>query len=121
MMFNIHGQRINQEQLVPEGSGYVAKHLPDFVKTNDKNFTGVALKVGPDGAVYFIDWYDKEKCHRPQPEVWDRSNGRMYRVKYDKTWKPWKGDLGGCRGRLRLLELPKYRIQRMGGAQRLGA
>ncbi len=93
MMFNIHGQRINQEQLVPEGSGYVAKHLPDFLKANDKNFTGVALKVGPDGAVYFIDWYDKEKCHRPQPEVWDRSNGRIYRVKYDKTWKPWKGNL----------------------------
>jgi putative membrane-bound dehydrogenase-like protein len=93
MMFNIHGQRINQEQLVPEGSGYVAKHLPDFVKANDKNFTGVALKVGPDGAVYFIDWYDREKCHRPQPEVWDRSNGRIYRVKYDKTWKPWKGDI----------------------------
>jgi putative membrane-bound dehydrogenase-like protein len=93
MMFNIHGQRINQEQLVPEGSGYVAKHLPDFVKANDKNFTGVALKVGPDGAVYFIDWYDREKCHRPQPEVWDRSNGRIYRVKYDKTWKPWKGDV----------------------------
>ena len=94
MMFNIHGQRINQELLVPEGSGYVAKHLPDFVKANDKNFTGVALKVGPDGAVYFIDWYDKEKCHRPQPEVWDRSNGRIYRVKYDKTWKPWKGNFG---------------------------
>ncbi|MGI8605214.1 MAG: PVC-type heme-binding CxxCH protein [Verrucomicrobiales bacterium] len=93
MIFNIHGQRINQEQLVPKGSGYVAKHLPDFLKTNDKNFTGVALKTGPDGAVYFIDWYDQQKCHRVQPEVWDRSNGRMYRVKYDKTWKPWKGDL----------------------------
>lgn len=93
MMFNIHGQRINQEELVPQGSGYVAKHLPDFLKANDKNFTGVALKVGPDGAVYFIDWYDMEKCHRTQPEVWDRSNGRIYRVKYDKTWKPWKGDV----------------------------
>lgn len=93
MFFNIHGQRINQENLVPEGSGYVAKHLPDFLKTHDKNFTGVALKVGPDGAVYFIDWYDQEKCHRTLPEVWDRSNGRIYRVKYTSTWKPWKGDV----------------------------
>ncbi|HEX2751351.1 MAG TPA: PVC-type heme-binding CxxCH protein, partial [Verrucomicrobiales bacterium] len=93
MLFNIHGKRINQQLLVPEGSGYVAKIAPDFLKANDANFTGVALKVGPDGAVYFIDWYDKEKCHRPQNEVWDRSNGRIYRVKYDKTWKPWKGDM----------------------------
>ena len=98
MMFNIHGQRINQEQLVAEGSGYVAKHLPDFVKANDKNFTGVALKVGPDGAVYFMDWYDMQKCHRTQPEVWDRSNGRIYRVKYEKTWKPWKGDVAKLGG-----------------------
>lgn len=106
MMFNIHGQRINQENLVPEGSGYVAKHLPDFVKANDKNFTGVTLKVGPDGAVYFTDWYDKEKCHRPQPEVWDRSNGRIYRVKYDKTWKAWKGDLAQ-RNDKELLRVPE--------------
>ena len=94
MMFNIHGQRINQENLVPTGSGYVAKHLPDFLKTHDPNFTGVALKVGPDGAVYFIDWYDQQKCHRTQPEIWDRSNGRLYRVKFASTWKPWKGDVG---------------------------
>jgi len=93
MMFNIHGQRINQENLVPTGSGYVASHLPDFLKTHDPNFTGVALKVGPDGAVYFIDWYDQQKCHRTQPEIWDRSNGRLYRVKYASMWKPWKGDV----------------------------
>ncbi len=93
LFFNIHGQRINQENLVPQGSGYVAKHLPDFLRANDKNFTGVALKVGPDGAVYFIDWYDQQKCHLPQKERWDRSNGRLYRVKYDSAWKPWKGDM----------------------------
>jgi putative membrane-bound dehydrogenase-like protein len=92
MMFNIHGQRINQENLVPKGSGYVAKHLPDFLRTNDPNFTGVSLKVGPDGALYFIDWYDKLKCHRPNPAEWDRSNGRMYRVKFAATWKPYQGE-----------------------------
>ena len=93
LFFNIHGRSINQENLVPEGSGYVAKHLPDFLKTNDPWFTGVALKVGPDGAVYFIDWYDPQKCHKTDPLVWDRGNGRIYRVKYESTWKPWKGDL----------------------------
>ncbi|RYD26799.1 MAG: hypothetical protein EOP86_25425, partial [Verrucomicrobiaceae bacterium] len=93
MFFNIHGRCINQENLVPEGSGYVAKHLPDFLKANDPWFTGVSLKVGPDGAVYFIDWYDPQKCHKTDPLVWDRGNGRIYRVKYDSTFKPWKGDV----------------------------
>ncbi|MES2467285.1 MAG: PVC-type heme-binding CxxCH protein [Verrucomicrobiota bacterium] len=93
LFFNIHGRGINQENLVPEGSGYVAKHLPDFLKANDPWFTGVALKVGPDGAVYFIDWYDPQKCHKTDPLVWDRGNGRIYRVKYESTWKPWKGDV----------------------------
>ncbi len=93
LMFNIHGRRINEEKLVPEGSGWVAQHSPDFLKMNDAWFSGVSLKVGPDGAVYFIDWYDAQKCHLPKPEVWDRSNGRIYRVKYESGWKPWKGDL----------------------------
>ncbi len=93
MFFNIHGRGINQENLVPQGSGYVAKHLPDFLKANDPWFTGVALKVGPDGSVYFIDWYDPQKCHKTDPLVWDRGNGRIYRVKYDATWKPWKGEV----------------------------
>jgi putative membrane-bound dehydrogenase-like protein len=92
LFFNIHGRCISQENLVAEGSGFVAKHLPDFLKTNDPWFTGVALKVGPDGAVYFIDWYDPQKCHKTDPLVWDRGNGRIYRVKYESTWKPWKGD-----------------------------
>jgi putative membrane-bound dehydrogenase-like protein len=99
LFFNIHGRGINQENLVPEGSGYVAKHLPDFLKANDPWFTGVALKVGPDGAVYFIDWYDPQKCHKTDPLVWDRGNGRIYRVKYESTWKPWKGDVGKMNGK----------------------
>lgn len=98
LFFNIHGRSINQENLVPEGSGYVAKHLPDFLHASDPWFTGVALKVGPDGAVYFIDWYDPQKCHKTDPLVWDRGNGRIYRVKYDSTWKPWMGEADSIQG-----------------------
>jgi hypothetical protein len=32
---NIHGRRLNVEQLVPKGSGYVASHRPDFLMAND--------------------------------------------------------------------------------------
>jgi putative membrane-bound dehydrogenase-like protein len=86
---NIHGKRINQENLVREGSGYRAAHLPDFFKSNDQNFTAVTLKTSPDGALVLSDWYDRQKCHNRQPEIWDRSNGRLYRISY-RDWKPWK-------------------------------
>jgi putative membrane-bound dehydrogenase-like protein len=86
---NIHGKRINQENLIVEGSGYRASHLPDFFRANDQNFTAVTIKVAPDGGLVLSDWYDKQKCHNKQPEIWDRSNGRLYRIRYE-GWKPWK-------------------------------
>ena len=52
---------------------------PDFLLTNDSWSIPLAIKCGPDGNAYLIDWYDKQICHLPQPEVWDRTNGRMYR------------------------------------------
>jgi putative membrane-bound dehydrogenase-like protein len=87
---NIHGKRINQQQLIPEGSGYRASRAPDFLKANDFNFTAVTIKQAPDGSIVFSDWYDKQKCHNRSPEIWDRSNGRLYRAKYAKNWTPWK-------------------------------
>ncbi len=90
---NIHGKRINQENLLPEGSGYRAAHLPDFFKSNDFNFTAVTLKAAPDGSLVFSDWYDRQKCHSGKSEIWDRTNGRLYRVRYE-GWKPWKESAG---------------------------
>ncbi len=84
LMFNVHGNRINNDLLRPEGSTYIASHGPDALYANDPWFRGVNLKTGPDGAVYMIDWYDKNACHRTSPEIWDRTNGRLYRVSYGK-------------------------------------
>jgi putative membrane-bound dehydrogenase-like protein len=81
-MGNIHGRRINMDVLKPNGSGYVASHGPDFLLANDSWARFINMKYGPDGNVYLIDWYDKQACHLPQPEVWDRSNGRIYKISY---------------------------------------
>jgi putative membrane-bound dehydrogenase-like protein len=77
---NIHGNRVNHDRLERRGSGYVGRHAPDLVRANDPWFRGVALRQGPAGEVYFIDWYDKNACHREKPEIWDRTNGRLYRL-----------------------------------------
>jgi putative membrane-bound dehydrogenase-like protein len=83
-MGNLHGHRINVDVITEKGSGYVADRNPDFLLTNDSWSIPLAIKSGPDGNVYLIDWYDKQICHLPQPEVWDRTNGRIYKISYTK-------------------------------------
>ena len=79
---NIHGNRVNNDILERHGSGYIGRHGRDFLLANDKWYRGINLKYGPDGSVHLIDWYDKNACHRANPEIWDRSNGRIYRIAY---------------------------------------
>ncbi len=80
---NIHGQRINMDIPERKGSGFVAKHAPDPINFNDTWSQVINFKTGPDGAVYFIDWYDKQQCHNNNPNDHDRANGRIYRVSFD--------------------------------------
>ncbi|MCZ6793263.1 MAG: DUF1080 domain-containing protein [Planctomycetota bacterium] len=81
-MNNIHGQRINVDVPVERGSGYVGYHAPDFLLTNDSWSQGINLRYGPDGQVYWIDWYDQNACHHRRVDAHDRSNGRIYKVTY---------------------------------------
>ncbi len=84
-MANIHGNRINNDLLKREGSGFVGSHGQDFLYANDRWFRGINLKYGPQGEVYLIDWYDKNACHRRSPEIWDRTNGRVYRITFGEV------------------------------------
>ncbi|MCS7023050.1 MAG: DUF1080 domain-containing protein [Gemmataceae bacterium] len=95
-MGNLHGHRLNVDVITPKGSGYVAERNPDFLLSNDRWFIPVAIKSGPDGNVFLLDWYDKQICHHTDPKVWDRTNGRIYKISYQGT-KPVVGlDLKKC-------------------------
>jgi putative membrane-bound dehydrogenase-like protein len=94
-MGNIHGRRINVDVPRSSGSGYLAGHGKDFLLANDEWARFINLKYGPDGNVFLIDWYDKQACHRNEPEIWDRTNGRMYKISYRGT-KPVTVDLDRC-------------------------
>ncbi|HVK16634.1 MAG TPA: PVC-type heme-binding CxxCH protein, partial [Fimbriiglobus sp.] len=105
-MGNIHGRRLNVDIPVAKGSGYVAKHGKDFLLANDEWARFINFRYGPDGNVYVIDWYDKQACHRREPEIWDRTNGRIYKVSYRGT-KPVAGiDLQKCSDE----ELVRYQL-----------
>ncbi len=91
---NLGGHQINREINKRDGSGYETVHAEnDMLFCTEPTYVAVALKYGPDGAVYFIDWSDPQHCHNPNTERWDRTNGRMYRMVWEKTYKPVKVDL----------------------------
>ncbi len=79
---NLHGHRIVRESIERDGSGNVVRHRPDFLLANHHDHIGVGILLGPDGAIYFSDWTDPQTCHHRDVEIWDRSNGRLYRVRY---------------------------------------
>jgi putative membrane-bound dehydrogenase-like protein len=81
-MNNIHGACINMDAPERQGSGFVGHHLPNFINFNDSWSQIINLATGPDGAVYMIDWYDKNQCHRPDMDAHDRNNGRIFKISY---------------------------------------
>src|SRR5690606_18192875 len=88
-MNNIHGSRVNVDKLTRQGSGYTASHENDFLLTNDSWSQWLNFRYMPSGSVYAIDWYDKNQCHSPNPDVHDKTMGRIFRISHatDK-WAP---------------------------------
>jgi putative membrane-bound dehydrogenase-like protein len=87
-MGNIHGGCINVDAIERQGSTYFGTLRPDFMTANDAWFMPVAQKVGPDGALYVLDWYDRYHCYQDanrDPEGIDRGRGRLYRVRYQNA------------------------------------
>jgi putative membrane-bound dehydrogenase-like protein len=84
LMNNIHGYRVNSDHLGRKGSGYTATHGEDFLLTNDSWSQWLNFRLGPDGSVYAIDWYDKNQCHSPNPDVHDKTLGRIFRITHEQ-------------------------------------
>jgi putative heme-binding domain-containing protein len=85
---NIHGGAINMDRLQRDGATYLAKGEADLLNANDAWFMPVALKIGPDGCLYVLDWYDRYHCSQDaarDPEGVDRLKGRLYRLRYQNS------------------------------------
>jgi putative membrane-bound dehydrogenase-like protein len=86
---NLHGRQLNHQEAVRRGSGYEVFHAGyDILHVPDEQYVAVDLQTGPDGAVYVIDWCDRQHCHTNVADRWDRSNGRLYRVAWAETYRP---------------------------------
>ena len=85
-MNNINGARLNNDLLTRKGSGYVASHKNDFLAMNDTWSQWLNLKYDPSGSVFAIDWYDKNQCHSTNPDVHDKTMGRIFKISYKKDF-----------------------------------
>lgn len=93
LMGNIHDNAVHADTLTPKGSSFVASEWKDLVRANDGWFRPTMELVGPDGAMWISDWYDRYPCYQnavADPEGVDREYGRIWRVVHtgDQPGKP---------------------------------
>jgi putative heme-binding domain-containing protein len=96
---NVMTSRVNRNRLEYHGSTIVAIEQPDFVIAKDPWFRPVDIQLGPDGALYIADFYNRIIGHYevplPHPGR-DRFRGRIWRIVYrgdGKTATPTPPDL----------------------------
>ncbi|MCS6863750.1 MAG: c-type cytochrome, partial [Gemmataceae bacterium] len=83
---NVVTNRINFDRIVWHGASPVAKELPDFLVSPDRWFRPVDLQLGPDGALYVADFYNKIIGHYEvdlRDPRRDKDRGRIWRI----VWK----------------------------------
>jgi len=75
--------RIRRFSVTRDGAGFSLQWKEPLLKSWHRNFRPVDVKVGPDGAIYVVDWYNPITCHQDDayrdPQR-DKAHGRIWRV-----------------------------------------
>jgi hypothetical protein len=73
-------------RLEEEGAGLKSTEAEPILQSADENFRPVDAEVGPDGALYFVDWHNPiigHMQHNLRDNTRDRAHGRVFRVTYE--------------------------------------
>jgi putative heme-binding domain-containing protein len=86
LVANVIGfQGILRYRIREEGSGFVGDELEPIVQSADPNFRPADIEIGPDGAIYFLDWQNPiigHMQHNLRDPSRDKTHGRVYRITY---------------------------------------
>jgi putative heme-binding domain-containing protein len=84
--------RIKRFSVRHEGAGFSLQWKDPVLHSRHRNFRPVDVKVGPDGAIYVVDWYNPITCHQDdayRDPKRDKAHGRIWRISSKKpTVKP---------------------------------
>ena len=78
----LHGQHPRARRALgrarrERGPGFTARHGDDFLMANNAQWVGFSLEIGPDGALYVLDWHDADICGA---DVLHQETGRIFRI-----------------------------------------
>ena len=79
-------QGILRYKIEDKGASLAGTELEPILSSRDPNFRPSDIEVGPDGAIYFLDWQNPiigHMQHNLRDPSRDRSHGRVYRVTYE--------------------------------------
>ncbi len=75
--------RVKRFTVESEGAGYKLYWKQPLLHSRHRNFRPVDVKMGPDGAIYIVDWYNPITCHQDdafRDPRRDKAHGRIWRV-----------------------------------------
>jgi putative heme-binding domain-containing protein len=87
LVANVIGfQGILQYKVADQGASIAGTEVEPLVSSTDPNLRPSDLKIGPDGAIWFIDWCNPiigHLQHALRDPNRDRTHGRIYRITYE--------------------------------------
>jgi hypothetical protein len=107
---------ILQYKITDKDSGFIGTETEPLVQSDDPNFRPVDVKIGPDGAIYFLEWQNPiigHMQHHLRDPSRDHTHGRIYRIT-SLNASPHKAPLVAAQPIPKLLELlssPEDRVR----------
>ncbi|HJT77749.1 MAG TPA: PVC-type heme-binding CxxCH protein, partial [Gemmataceae bacterium] len=84
LVANVIGfQGILQYKVAEKGSSFAGTEVEPIISSTDPNFRPSDVKIGPDGAIYFLDWQNPiigHLQHHLRDPSRDHEHGRIYRI-----------------------------------------